>query len=288
MKRITIAGLFLVALALGAVTASSAMAEEIPPEYGQCLAQKKGDYGNNTCTVEAAKEHHGKYEWHPGPPNTCIAVKKGNYTNKTCTTEAAKKGTGKFEKEPGAKYTSSTGPGKLEAPLLANPVECETSEGFGEITGVTTATNTTIFKNCQIGGKVCHNRGTNEIETKKLELFLIGHEGPNPPGYGALKPIQGEVWTQFSGPGGRSGPSAEWECAGIGKSRTVGWLDSKTTPINKMGTTATFEFSESLGEFGVLLTEVNTGGGWGAPAKSIEDLLGTNKSEAKIETRIQN
>jgi hypothetical protein len=286
MKRISIAGLCLMAVfAFGAVVASSAMATETA-EYGQCLALKKGEYTTGTCTTKSSKPHKGKYEWYPGKPATCIAMKKGEYTTNTCSTKSSKPHKGKYEKEPGSKFTSTTGPGELETPALAGPVKCKKSKGSGEITGVKTGTDQTTFEECETNSKPCQSGvTTGVIVTQPLETTIIGHSDT---GFGSGKPVAGEVWTQFSGVGGSSAYSSEFECTGTGKVRTHGWVDAKTTPLDIMGTSSTFEFANGIGEIGVLLTEAETGSGWSPAggAKSIETLKGTDTTEAKIETRI--
>ncbi len=118
-------GLCLVAVfALVAVAASSASAAE--PEWGRCVAMKKGNYIDSNCTNEKEKkgkveEHKGSYEWVGGADTTCYPVKKGNYIDSGCTKEKEKKGKveehkGSYEKVVGGpKFVGVAGAAVLHA-----------------------------------------------------------------------------------------------------------------------------------------------------------------------------
>jgi hypothetical protein len=142
MKRIRIAGLCLVvAFALGAVAATSAMATA--PEYGRCLKKAKAEgkgYTSSKCTV-AAEGAKAKYEWVPGAGKTKFETKGGlgilesvNGQKVECKTESS---TGEFfegnNKEAGnmtIKFNecislslACTSPGAAAGELITNDVE---------------------------------------------------------------------------------------------------------------------------------------------------------------------
>jgi len=142
MKRTRIMGLCLVAVcALFALTASSALATENLPHYGQCVAKSGGNYTNNGCTKE--KKGAGTFEWEP-------------LTKAVEFTSAKEKSTGEavLESHGGTKITCTGqaekvgeyGPGNLVKNVI------------GEFSG------------CQALGFKCESEGLKEglINTKKL------------------------------------------------------------------------------------------------------------------------
>jgi len=104
MKRTRIMGLCLVAAgALFALTASSALAFENLPHYGQCVAKTPSKYSNSGCTKLAKTEGEGKFEWVPistAIPFSSVKEKEtGNAVLESasgveisCTGETSKKG----------------------------------------------------------------------------------------------------------------------------------------------------------------------------------------------------
>ena len=102
MRQIRIAGLCLVvAFALGAVAATSAMATA--PEYGRCLKKKTKSlpaFTTSKCTVESKEVKTANYEWIPGAGKTKFETKGGigiltsvNGQHVECKTESS---TGEF------------------------------------------------------------------------------------------------------------------------------------------------------------------------------------------------
>jgi hypothetical protein len=143
MRQIRIAGLCLVvAFALGAVAATSAMATA--PEYGRCLKKKTKSlpaYTSSKCTVESKEVKTANYEWVPGAGKTKFETKGGigiltstNGQKVECKTESS---TGEFfegnNKEAGnmtIKFNecvslslACTSPGAKAGELLTNDVE---------------------------------------------------------------------------------------------------------------------------------------------------------------------
>ena len=142
VRQIRIAGLCLVvALALGAVAAASAMATA--PEYGRCVKVAKGTEGKFAtakCITAATPEKHG-FEWIPGAGKTKFETKGGvgilssvNGQEVECKTESSQ---GEFfegnNKEAGnmtIKFNECvslaqpcTSPGAKEGELVTNDVE---------------------------------------------------------------------------------------------------------------------------------------------------------------------
>src|SRR5271166_741550 len=147
VKHVKLIGLCLVAvLALGAVVASVAQAEETP-EWGHCvkLAKDKGKYKNANCTELEGKTNgkgvfkakaKGFYEWVGGADTTCYEEpgKKGKYKNNACTELEGKTKKGVFTPEAkghyekvagGPKFTGKGGAGLLKAEIKA----CYKTEG---------------------------------------------------------------------------------------------------------------------------------------------------------------
>src|SRR6202041_779522 len=136
------------------------------PEYGQCVAQKGGNYVDGGCSVVAEKkgvpDHKGHFEWVPGPASSaCVAHKKGEYTESSCATKSEKPKKGGFERLAGPGFTSSTGTVKLETPGLGRTVVCTASSGKGEVTGLSSGVARVTLTGCEVAGKKCTSEGPN-------------------------------------------------------------------------------------------------------------------------------
>jgi hypothetical protein len=283
MKRIRIVGLCLVAaFAFAAIASASASAQTV--EYGQCLAKKKGNYNDGACASSNPKK--GKFEWYAGKPNTCIAKKKGNYNDPACTVLKPKKG--KFEKEPGAKFTTSSGPGSLESPVLSGPVTCKKSTGKGEITGVNTGVVSTLFEECESSLEKCTSSGqsTGNILTPPNHIELIANPEKRFDFYNSTNvgPTVGHAWAIFT-PEPPAKYSGEFACGVAGEVRTFNEVGGETSAVNTMSNTGKTEFALGVG-LDSLKTESNVGLGWSGEAHSILDNVSTTTYEAKVEERI--
>jgi hypothetical protein len=219
MRRIRIVGLCLVAaFAFSALVASAAQAAG--PEWGRCVAQKKGEYTEGNCQTKSAKAHKGKFEWKPGAPTGCEPQKKGEYTNETCTSKSAKKHKGHFEKTAGPRFTSAGGHGVLTTDYdacqetdiepvcqevivdkLNAYVECASETGSGEESGLNGLKNIQVtFKSCYFAGSIeCNTTGANEgeIKTTQLEGELGYIEKATHKVGVVLHPASGNLFAQF-------------------------------------------------------------------------------------------
>src|SRR6476660_5216310 len=79
MKRITLVGWtwLIAAIAVSAIGAVAASAEEVPPEYGRCLKAepaKSGKYGNKRCTTTKGTQPN-EWEWLLTLPKPGFALK---------------------------------------------------------------------------------------------------------------------------------------------------------------------------------------------------------------------
>jgi hypothetical protein len=199
MRRIRIVGLCLIAVfAVVAVAATSASAAE--PEWGHCVAHKKGEYTEGNCKTKSAKAHKGKFEWLSGAVG-CYAQKKGEYTNSSCTTKSAKAHKGKYEKTGGGKFTAAGGAGVLKTFLYScrlpgqnggnHPgsrvphedcesfyggipvqVECASEHASGESAGSDEVANVSVrFTGCSTFGLPATSPGlpAGEIQTNQLK-----------------------------------------------------------------------------------------------------------------------
>ncbi|MGH2865799.1 MAG: hypothetical protein ACRDJX_11205 [Solirubrobacteraceae bacterium] len=105
--------------AFAAVSAVSASAAA--PEWGHCVAKKKGRYADANCQHLDLKKGKadGSHEWIPGGGAACYATKHGRYANAACTVSGLKKGKpkGKFEKTGGGAFTAKSGAAILQAQL---------------------------------------------------------------------------------------------------------------------------------------------------------------------------
>lgn len=202
MKSIKLVGLCLVAVfAFAALAASAAQAAE--PEWGHCVAAKKGFYSESNCRTRDEKKGKpkGHFEWATGAAAACYAQKHGKYSESKCETEDFKKGLphGKYEKTGGAKFTAAAGAGVLKASIyecvnsheesvqVARTniecehyenniaeigVECEKETATGEAAGTDEVANVSVrFKGCTLFGVPATSPGqpTGEIQVNPLK-----------------------------------------------------------------------------------------------------------------------
>jgi hypothetical protein len=178
------------------------LAAAAAPEYGQCVAQKKGNYTEGACLTVSEKKgapnHKGSFEWVPGPGAPCVEQKKGDYTDSQCTTAAPKPGKGTFEKTLGASFSSTGGAVTLETPGQGSgKVLCTASSATGEVTGTKTGVERLTFTGCESAGKQCTSEGAGGtasgtagvIETNLLDTRLLGPVATE---------VGNEVWTELA------------------------------------------------------------------------------------------
>ena len=248
------------------------------PEYGRCVAQKKGEYANEGCTTKSAKKGKGNHEWIPGPPSSaCVAQKKGEYTDAGCTMKSTKAHKGHFEKLPGPGYTTAGGAVVIETEGLASTVECASSSGGGEVTGSSTGTLRLTFTGCESAGKKCTSEGPNStpsgtagvIETNLLETQLIG-SGTEP-------------FTQLAS--GEHAPYVlEFGCEGTHFRTTGALAGMQGGDVDRPSATSTTTFAFPSGEQ-ALGTEQQSGKGWSAKHPTV--LTGTLSNTAASSTEIR-
>jgi hypothetical protein len=254
------------------------------PEYGQCVAQRDGNYAEGNCNTVAEKQgqpdHRGGYEWVPGPAATCVAHKKGDYTDSNCTTKSAKAKKGTYEKAPGPGYTSTSGAATLETAGLGHTVTCAASTATGEVTGTSTGTERIAFSGCEAAGKKCTSEGANgtvasktgEIVTSLLHTRLLG-------------PVSGQVWTELVS--AEHAPYlAEFSCEGP-RFRTSGSISGvQSEDIGASSVTSTTSFAVEEGEQ-ALYTSLSEDGGesWSGLDVSNAVTVATNTAASAIEIR---
>jgi hypothetical protein len=254
------------------------------PQYGQCVAQKDGNYSDGNCKMVAEKQgqpdHKGKYEWVPGPAATCVAQKKGNYTDSGCTAKSAKAKKGAYEKAPGPGYAAAGGAATLETAGLGHTVMCTASTAAGEVTGTSIGTERITFSGCEMSGKQCTSEGANatvatktgEIVTNMLDTRLLG-------------PVAGQVWTELVS--SEHAPYlAEFSCEGP-RLRASGSLSGvQSEDIDSSSVTSTTTFAVEQGEQ-ALYTSLSEDGGnsWVEPDVSNVVTVMTNTAASAIEIR---
>ena len=205
VKLIWLAVLAAFALTATAVTATSASAAE--PEWGHCVAAKKGFYSDSNCTTRDEKKGKpkGKFEWAPGAQAACFAQKHGHYEDSSCTKEKFKEKNGvksykgKYEKTGGPKFAGEGGAGVLRTELyqcnteesavllphadctaaesgfeafFEATVECATEHATGEATGADEVANVSVrFTGCTSFGEpaTTHGLPAGEIQTETLK-----------------------------------------------------------------------------------------------------------------------
>ena len=254
------------------------------PEYGQCVAQKDGNYKDGNCQSVAEKkgvpDHKGSYEWVPGPSRRCAPKKKGDYTSSSCTTKAAKPGKGSYEKEPGPSFTSSSEAVTLQAQGLERTVECASSTGSGEVTTTSAGVERVTFGGCEMSGRKCTSEGPDStpsgqagvIVTNLLRTRLLG-------------PIAGEVWTDFFS-AEHEPYLAEFACEGP-RVRISGALGGvQAGDVNVSSATSTTAFTSEEGEQ-ALSSEVSEteGSSWLGPQPASLLGLASNRSASAIEIK---
>ncbi len=254
------------------------------PEYGQCVAQKHGNYADPNCQDVAEKkgvpDHRGGYEWVPGPARTCVAEKKGEYTDSGCTTKSAKPHKGTYEKAPGPGYTSSSGPATLQVPGLERTVVCSASTGAGEVTGLSTATDRVTFTGCESAGKKCTSEGPNGTPSGKAGVIVTNLLDAR-----LLGPVSDQVWTEFASAEHRP-YTAEFGCEGslLRTSGSVAGVQAGDVGVLSLTSTTTFAAEE--GEQ-ALLSALSSNGGksWSEPELSSLVTLASNSSAAPTEIK---
>jgi hypothetical protein len=259
----------------------------LPPttaEYGQCVAQKGGNYVDAGCSTVAEKHgvptHKGKFEWVPGPASSaCVAQKKGEYTDSSCTTKSAKAKKGTFEKLAGPGFTSTIEAVKLETPNLTSTVVCSAGSASGAVTGLTTGVEHITLTGCEAGGKKCTSEGANStpsgsagvIDTNLLDTQLLGSPG--------------SIWTQLAS-GEHEPYVAEYGCEGA-LFRTSGALAGiQSGDIGAPSLTSTTTFAAETGEQ-ALYTSVSVDGGksWGTPQPTTAIAVVSNTAASPTEIR---
>ncbi len=256
------------------------------PEFGRCVALKKGNYVDGGCTKLGEKkgqpvEHAGSYEWEPGPAPSCVTQKKGEYTDPGCTTRSAKAHKGSYEKVGGPGYTATSGTVTLETAGLAQQVVCSASSATGEVTGAQGGLEHITLSGCEAGGKKCTSEGPNStpsgtpgvIASNRLKTRLLG-------------PVSGAaVWTEYV--------SSEhepylWEFGCEGRLyRTAGSVAGvQTGDIDQPSSTSTTTFTLEGGEQALYSALSEDGGkSWIGPEPSSLVMTDSNTSAAEVEIK---
>jgi hypothetical protein len=265
----------------GADQSFTTLSESGAPEYGQCVAQAKGEFTDENCQTKASKPSKGKFSFKPGPAPSCVAAKNGEYKDAGCTMKSAKPGKGKFEKAPGPGYTSTTGAVTLETPGLGGAkLVCASSTGAGEVTGLRTGVDRITLSGCEAAGKKCTSEGPNGtpsgtggvIVTNLLKTKLLG-------------PVSGQVWTELASSEHEPYVS-EFGCEGA-LFRTKGSVAGvQAGDVNVQSLTSTTTFASEEGEQG-LSTERSEDGGktWTGPQSSTLVTVATNTAASPTEIR---
>ncbi len=260
------------------------------PKYGQCVAQKGGNYVDAGCTaMKIVKgkpvEHAGKFEFNAGPAPSCVAKKKGEYTDSGCTVKAAKPGKGTFEKAGGPGYTISGGPVTIESSGAGLALHCAASSGQGLVTGVSSGTARLTLTGCESHGQQCTSEGVNsspsgsagQIETNALATRLLGPVEPSGSGT--------QVWNEFVS-GEHQPYAAEFGC-GTSAYRISGSLAGiERNDLNHMTNSSALEFEPTGGEQ-AWVAEASSDGGktWGSAAPAIGAAALANAYASEIEIK---
>ena len=255
------------------------------PEYGQCVAQKQGEYTGSSCLQKSPKPHKGKFEWKPGPAPTCIPQKKGEYTDSACTAKSVKPGKGTFEKQAGPRYTSTSGPLTLETPGAGDTLACAAGTGAGEITGAKTGAVRITFTGCELSGKKCTSEGPSSTPSGKAGAIVTNLLRTK-----LLGPVDGSVWTEFLS-SEHEPYLAEFGCEGLQlrvRGSSSGVQTGNISLSSPISTTA-FAAEESSTVEGeqALVTELSADGGksWTGPEASSFVVELTNTSELSTEIK---
>lgn len=229
-----------------------------PPEYGQCVTQKKGEYTDSGCTTKSAKAKKGKFEWRPGPPASCEKVKKGFYKDAQCTERSESKGKprGKFEAAPGPGFTIAAAGVAFGEVHGYPPLTCNHLAGAGEITGVKTGSVHLTLTECSAGGHPCTSSGqpAGTIRSAELATYL-------------LEPKAGEVLTQFVSKAGLAEESYVFECEGLAFVAVFGEIGGVTGgDINVTSKSSSIDWGPGMGQQGYV-TYINGGGPYATTAE---------------------
>jgi hypothetical protein len=255
------------------------------PEYGQCVAQKGGNYSDDGCSVVAEKkgvpDHKGGFEWAPGPASAaCVAQKKGEYTESSCATKSSKPKKGTFERLAGPGFTSTSEAVTLETPGLGRTVVCTAGSGKGEVTGLSSGVEHVALSGCEAAGKKCTSEGSNStpsgtagvIDTNLLDTRLLS--------------TATEVWIQLTS-GEHEPYVAEFGCEGVllRVSGALAGVQEHDIGIPSLTSTTTFG-GENAGEQ-ALTTASSTNGGssWSAADPTNVVVLATNTAASPTEIR---
>ena len=254
------------------------LSETGAPEYGQCVAQAKGEFTEENCQTKASKPSKGKFSFKPGPAPSCVPQKNGEYKDAGCTVKSAKPGKGKFEKAPGPGYTSTTGAVTLETG--ATKLVCASSTGAGEVTGLRSGVDRITLTGCETAGKKCASEGPNSTPSGKAGVIVTNRLGTK-----LLGPVSGQVWTELAS-SEHEPYLAEFSCEGT-LFRTKGTVAGvQTGNVNVQSLTSTTTFASEEGEQG-LSTERSEDGGktWVGPASSTLATVATNTAASPTEIR---
>ena len=258
------------------------------PEYGQCVAQKGGNYADEDCQTVAERkgvpDHKGKHEWVPGPAATCVAQKKGEYTDSSCTAKSVKARKGAYERTPGPVFTSTSGPVTLETAALGDSqVACAASTATGEVTGTSTGTERITFTGCEAAGKKCASEGPDgtpsgkagTIVTNLLRTRLLG-------------PVSGQVWTELAS-SEHEPYLAEYGCEGklYRTSGSISGLQRGDVGVSSATSTTRFSIEEGREAEQALFTGLSETGGksWLGPDSSTLTMLASNTAGTSVEIR---
>jgi hypothetical protein len=262
----------------GADQTFTTLSEAGAPEYGQCVAQAKGEFTEENCQTKASKPNKGKFSFKPGPAPSCVSQKNGEYKDAGCTVKSAKPGKGKFEKAPGPGYTSTTGAVTLETG--ATKLVCASSTGAGEVTGLRSGVDRITLTGCETAGKKCASEGPNSTPSGKAGVIVSNRLGTK-----LLGPVSGQVWTELAS-SEHEPYLAEFSCEGT-LFRTKGTVAGvQTGNVNVQSLTSTTTFASEEGEQG-LSTERSEDGGktWVGPASSTLATVATNTAASPTEIR---
>jgi hypothetical protein len=253
------------------------------PEYGQCVAQKEGEYADDTCNTKAKKAKKGKFEWRPGPAPTCVAQKRGEYTDSSCTTKSAKPKRGTYEKAPGPGYTATIEPTTVEVSALGKTLQCAGGTAAGEVTGVSTGVDRITLTGCEISGKQCASEGTNGtasgepgvIVTNLLRTRLLG----------PIAHASYNVWVQLLS-GEHEPYLAEFGCEGE-RFRITGSISGvHRGDLGTPNASSRTEFSPEEGDQPLYVEGSNNGGqSWVGPDLATVVMSASNQSATPIEIK---
>jgi hypothetical protein len=237
------------------------------PEYGQCVAQKDGNYTESNCVGVAEKkgqpDHKGRYEWVPGPAAACVAHAKGDYTDSSCTTKAAKAKKGAYEKEPGPGFTSTTEAVTLETTSLGHAVTCTAGSGQGEVTSTSTGVERITFTGCETSGKKCASEGADGTPSGKAGVIVTNLLDTR-----LLGPVSGQVWTQLASAEHKP-YVAEFGCEGklFRTSGSIAGIQEGNIDTSSQVGTTTFALESGEQALYTALSE-NAGKSWVGPGPS--------------------